>query len=110
MESHLRARYSAARSCASSRLSATEMLVGMMGGRGAWPTLAGMSRKRWVYSSPLPAPGHRDVGRDDGRARRVAYAGRDVAEALGVLGRLRPLVLHDDEQTEAELGHDLGRL
>ena len=58
----------------------------------------------------LAALGHRDVGRDDRRARRVAHALRDVAVAPDVLGGLRPLVLHDDEQAEAELGHDLGRL
>ena len=53
---------------------------------------------------------HRDVGRDDRRPRRVTNRLGDGAIAPDVLGCLRPLVLHDDEQAEAEPGHDLGRL
>ena len=34
---------------------------------------------------------------------------RDLAVVDDVLGRLRPFVLHDDEDAETELGHDLGR-
>ena len=34
---------------------------------------------------------------------------RDLAIVDDVLGRLRPFVLHDDQDAEAELGHDLGR-
>ena len=58
----------------------------------------------------LAGLGHRDVGGDDRRTRRVPDAGRDIAIASDVLGRLRPLVLHDDQEAEAELGHDLRRL
>src|SRR4030095_13802996 len=58
----------------------------------------------------LAAVGARDVGQDDRRPRRVTDAARDVAVALDVLGGLGPLVLHDDQYAEAELGHDLGRL
>ena len=55
----------------------------------------------------VPALGHRDVGEDDGRARRVPDASGDLAIALDVLGGLRPLVLHHHQHAEAELGHDL---
>jgi hypothetical protein len=38
----------------------------------------------------------------------VADAHRDLAVIDDVLGRLWPFVLHDDEDAETELGHDLG--
>ncbi len=40
-----------ARSCASSRLSAQETLVRMIGGGGAWPTLSAISRNRSMSSA-----------------------------------------------------------
>ncbi len=58
----------------------------------------------------LPALGDGDVRQDDGRARLVPDAPGDLAVAVDVGGGGGPLVLHDDEHAEAQLGHDLGGL
>ncbi len=57
----------------------------------------------------VAAFGAGDVGQDDRRRRVMADAQRDFAIADDVLRRFRPLVLHDDQDAEPELGHDLGR-
>ena len=57
----------------------------------------------------IAAFGTGDIGKDDRRRRVVADAQRDFAVADDVLRRFRPLVLHDDQDAETELGHDLGR-
>src|SRR3984957_9359967 len=50
------------------------------------------------------------VGEDDRRPRRVTGSGGDFAVAGDVLRRFRPFVLHDHQEAEAELRHDLGRV
>src|SRR5262249_59299482 len=58
----------------------------------------------------VAALGARHVGQDDRGPWRVADAARDLAIALDVLGGLGPLVLHDHQHAETQLGHYLGRL
>ena len=56
------------------------------------------------------AVGDADIGQDDRRTRGVPGRGGDLP-VMGDVGRgLGPFVLHDHQDAEAELGHDLGRV